>query len=76
MWKFGINAALRISDLRLITMDHALTGTNTIKENKTNKRRSIPLNYTAMAVAQLRHWQCLARSICFKLTVTGLRTNQ
>jgi len=46
---FGVNAALRISDLRLITMDHALTGTITLREGKTNKRRSISLNHTAMA---------------------------
>mgnify|MGYP000169437841 CR=1 FL=1 len=57
MWIFGVNAALIISDLRLITMDHALTGTITLREGKTNKRRSIPLNHTAMAVAQLRHRQ-------------------
>jgi len=57
MWIFGVNSALRISDLRLITMDHALTGTITLREGKINKRRSIPLNHTAMALAQLRHRQ-------------------
>ena len=55
MWIFGVNAALRISDLRLITMEHALTGKLTLIEGKTKKRRSIPLNATAMSVVQLRH---------------------
>ncbi len=54
MWIFGVNAALRISDLRLITMKHALTGTLILKEGKTNKRRSIPLNDTAMSVVRCR----------------------
>jgi len=57
MWIFGVNAALRISDLRLITMDHALTGTITLREGKTNKRRSIPLNHTAFTVVKLRYDQ-------------------
>ncbi len=55
MWIFGVNAALRISDLRLITMEHALTGALILREGKTNKRRSIPLNDTAMSVALRRH---------------------
>ncbi len=55
MWIFGVNAALRISDLRLITMEHALTGTLTLIEGKTKKWSSIPLNHTVLSVVQLRH---------------------
>ncbi len=36
-------------------MDHALIGTLILREGKTNKRRSIPLNDTAMSVALRRH---------------------
>ncbi len=57
MWVFGVNAALRISDLLSITMEHALTGTISLREGKTNKLRTIPLNQTALSVAQLRHEQ-------------------
>ncbi len=67
MWIFGVNAALRISDLSLITMDYALTGSIILREGKTNKRRSIPLNHTAMAVAQLRHRQCLDHVYLFQV---------
>ncbi len=55
MWVFGVNAALRISDLLSITMEHALTGTISLREGKTNKPRTIPLNQTAKSVVQLRH---------------------
>ncbi len=57
LWIFGVNAALRISDLLSITMEHALTGTISLREGKTNKLRTIPLNHTAMAVVQQRHEQ-------------------
>ena len=55
MWVFGVNAALRISDLLSITMEHALSGTISLREGKTNKLRTIPLNQTAMSVVQRRH---------------------
>ncbi|MEY8199829.1 MAG: hypothetical protein RPS47_11365 [Colwellia sp.] len=50
MWIFGVNAALRISDLLSVTMEHALTGTISLKEGKTDKLRTIPLNQTAMVM--------------------------
>ncbi len=55
MWVFGVNAALRISDLLSVTMEHALTGTLSLREGKTNKLRTIPLNQAAMSVVQRRH---------------------
>ncbi len=57
MWVFGVNAALRISDLLSVTMEHALSGTISLREGKTNKLRTIPLNQTAMSVVQRRHEQ-------------------
>ncbi len=55
MWVFGVNAALRISDLLSVTMEHALTGTVSLREGKTNRLRTIPLNQTAMSVVHCRH---------------------
>jgi len=55
IWTFGVNAALRISDLLSITMEQALSGTVELTESKTGKTRSIPLNSTAMAIVEARH---------------------
>ncbi len=57
LWVFGVNTALRISDLLSITIEHALSGTLTLKEGKTQKLRIIPLNQTAMSIVRKRHEQ-------------------
>jgi len=54
IWVLGVNAALRISDLLELTMEHALTGVIEINEGKTGKSRKIPLNPTAMNVVNAR----------------------
>lgn len=55
IWDFGLQVALRISDLLEITMQEALTGRLTIVEGKTGKTRQIALNSKAQAVVQARH---------------------
>ena len=55
LWRFGVNAALRISDLLSITMKEALSGVLVIKEGKTDKKRTITLNSTAMSIVHKRH---------------------
>src|SRR5678815_3540740 len=54
IWEFGVNAALRISDLLSITMEQALTGVVVLQEGKTKKLRTITLNSTARAVVARR----------------------
>ncbi|MDH4611357.1 tyrosine-type recombinase/integrase [Pseudomonas sp. BN102] len=54
LWTFGLQVALRISDLLTITYDEALTGRIQIKESKTGKMRSIKLNAEALEVVQQR----------------------
>lgn len=54
LWVFGVNVALRISDLLPITMNMAKTGLLEIEEGKTGKKRKITLNDTAMAIVTKR----------------------
>ncbi|QXI03279.1 tyrosine-type recombinase/integrase (plasmid) [Pseudomonas monsensis] len=54
LWNFGLQVALRISDLLTITYDDALQGRVVIKESKTGKVRSIKLNEKAAAIVQKR----------------------
>lgn len=54
LWSFGLQVALRISDLLTITYDDALQGRVVIKESKTGKVRSIKLNEKAAAIVQKR----------------------
>lgn len=54
LWNFGLQVALRISDLLTITYDEALQGRVVIKESKTGKVRSIKLNEKAVAIVQKR----------------------
>lgn len=54
IWDFGLQVALRISDLLSITMDEALTGRITLHEQKTGKPRSIDLNDKARAIVKAR----------------------
>ncbi|WDM88051.1 tyrosine-type recombinase/integrase [Pseudomonas asiatica] len=54
VWKFGINTALRISDMLSITMQEAQTGQLKLVEGKTGKRRVVKLNEAAMAVVKAR----------------------
>lgn len=55
LWTFGVNAALRISDLLSITMEQALTGVVDLREGKTGKARRIPLNSTARSIVESRY---------------------
>jgi integrase len=54
LWMFGVNAALRITDLLSITTEDAKNGVIIIKEGKTNKRRKITLNDSAMKIVKKR----------------------
>jgi integrase len=54
IWHFGLNVALRISDLLTVTMSEALTGKLTIVEGKTSKPRIITLNEKARAIVKAR----------------------
>lgn len=59
IWVFGVNVALRISDLLDITMEDALAATKdgavlAIVESKTKKPRTITLNDTAKSVVHRR----------------------
>jgi len=67
VWKFGVNAALRISDLLGITMKDARTGKLEIREGKTSKKRTITLNTAAMAVVELRYKQHAHHTYLFEV---------
>jgi integrase len=54
LWLFGLQVALRISDLLTITYEEALHGRVVIKESKTGKVRSIKLNERAVAIVRKR----------------------
>jgi len=54
IWLFGLQVALRISDLLDITYEQALTGRLLVKESKTGKPRNIDLNSRAVEIVQRR----------------------
>jgi integrase len=54
IWSFGINTALRISDLLSIRMETLTSSTFTLKESKTGKTRLVTLNKTALEVVRRR----------------------
>lgn len=54
IWRFGINTALRISDLLDLTFDDVSGTKLVLKEGKTGKTRSIDLNSGARAVIEAR----------------------
>lgn len=54
IWHFGLQVALRISDLLTITMADAQTGHLKLVEGKTGKTRSVPLNDKARAIVSRR----------------------
>lgn len=54
IWRFGINTALRISDLLSLTFDDVQGDKLVIKEGKTGKPRSIDLNSSAKAIIARR----------------------
>lgn len=54
LWMFGLQVALRISDLLTITYEEALQGRVVIKESKTGKVRNITLNTKAVAIVKKR----------------------
>lgn len=54
IWRFGINTALRISDLLSLTFEDVSGSKLLIKEGKTGKTRSIDLNSGAKAIVEAR----------------------
>lgn len=50
IWRFGVNTALRISDLLTLTFDDVQSERLVIKEAKTGKTRDIDLNSSAKAI--------------------------
>lgn len=54
IWKFGLNAALRISDLLEIKYSDINDGSIKLVESKTGKAREIRLNANALAVVNTR----------------------
>lgn len=54
IWRFGVNTALRISDLLSLTFDDVQGGSLTIKESKTGKTREIDLNSSAKTIVERR----------------------
>lgn len=54
IWRFGVNTALRISDLLSLTYDDVQGDKLVIKESKTSKTRYIDLNTSAKAIIQRR----------------------
>ncbi|MGB0847630.1 MAG: tyrosine-type recombinase/integrase [Thiolinea sp.] len=55
IWSFGINSALRISDLLAIKYADIENSSITLKEGKTGKTREITLNNSAIDVVTRRH---------------------
>ncbi|QTS84938.1 tyrosine-type recombinase/integrase [Ectopseudomonas khazarica] len=54
LWNFGLQVALRITDLLTITYEEALSGRVVLKEGKTGKTRSIELNSKAQEIVKAR----------------------
>lgn len=54
IWQFGLQVALRISDLLQITMAEAMSGQLKVIEGKTGKTRSIKLNEKARQIVATR----------------------
>ncbi|MCY1276644.1 Phage integrase family protein [compost metagenome] len=54
IWRFGVNTALRISDLLSLTFEQVQGDKLVIKESKTGKVRSIDLNTAAKAIVAAR----------------------
>ncbi|MFC5696511.1 tyrosine-type recombinase/integrase [Pseudomonas sp. GCM10022186] len=54
IWRFGVNTALRISDLLSLTFEQVQGDKLVIKEGKTGKVRSIDLNVKAKAIVERR----------------------
>ncbi|WP_236183502.1 tyrosine-type recombinase/integrase [Pseudomonas juntendi] len=54
IWRFGVNTALRISDLLSLTFEDVQGGNLVIKEGKTGKTRDIELNVAAKAIVERR----------------------
>lgn len=54
IWRFGINTALRISDLLALTFEDVQGDKLTIREGKTGKTREIDLNSGAKAIVGRR----------------------
>lgn len=50
IWRFGLQVALRITDLLKIEMSHVKDGVLYVQENKTGKYAEIPLNTVALEI--------------------------
>lgn len=54
IWRFGVNTALRISDLLSLTFEDVKGSSLVIRESKTGKTRDIDLNSAARAIVERR----------------------
>ena len=54
IWTFGLQVALRISDLLTITMTEAKSGRLALREGKTGKQRLLKLNEKAQSIVESR----------------------
>ncbi|MEA2120568.1 tyrosine-type recombinase/integrase [Halovibrio sp. HP20-50] len=54
VWRFGINSGLRIGDLLTLRFDDVSGDSLEVTEQKTRKRRSIPINPTMKRIIQRR----------------------
>lgn len=67
IWEFGINTALRISDLLTLTFVDVQGDKLVIKEAKTGKTRQIELNSGAKAIIARRHKAHPAHTFLFQV---------
>ncbi|WP_044871919.1 tyrosine-type recombinase/integrase [Pseudomonas sp. LFM046] len=67
LWVFGLQVALRISDLLTITYDDALNNRVVVRESKTGKVRNIKLNEKAVAIVQKRREANPAHTYLFEV---------
>ncbi|ESW39143.1 tyrosine-type recombinase/integrase [Pseudomonas taiwanensis] len=67
IWRFGVNTALRISDLLSITFEEVQGSRLVVKESKTGKTRDIELNVAAKAIIERRRAAHPAHTYLFEV---------
>jgi len=67
IWRFGVNTALRISDLLTLTFEDVHGDQLVIREGKTGKIRSIDLNSAAKAIIERRRAAHPAHAYLFEV---------
>lgn len=67
IWRFGVNTALRISDLLSITFEEVQGSRLVVKESKTGKTRDIELNVAAKAIIDRRRAAHPAHTYLFEV---------